>query len=72
MDTAGTSQFFDVLRIDDLELETEFLVHFDTPLLLKRRRTHDQYGTRTMAQEQLLNDETGFDGLSETDIVGDE
>lgn len=72
VDATRASQLFDVVGVHHAEVEAELLQHLEAPLLLKRCGAHDQDGARTISKQQLLNDQTGFDGLAETDIVGDE
>jgi hypothetical protein len=72
VDAATATQFLDVFGVDDLEFEPEFFEHLDTPLFLERGRTGDEYRTRAVAQQHLLNDEPGFDRFAEPDVVGDQ
>ena len=54
------------------EIEAELLQHLDAPFLLKRRRADDQDGAGTVPQQHLLDDQPGFNGLTEADVVGNE
>src|SRR6202040_3032905 len=65
-------QSFDLVRVDDAELETELLGHLDAPFLLQGGRAQHEDGAGPMAQEHLLDDEPGFDRLAEADVVGDQ
>ena len=72
MDTASAAQFLDVLGVDDLEFEPELFEHLDTPFFLKRCRTGDKHGSRTVAQQHFLNDEPGFDRFAQPHVVRDQ
>ena len=72
VNTALAPQLLDVVGVDHAEVEAELLEHLDAPLLLERRGADDQDGARAMPQQQLLNDQTGFDGFAEADVIGDE
>jgi len=72
MDSAFATEELDVIRINDTKLETEFLLHFGLPLHLQRGRAYDKDGSRAMADQEFLNDQPCFDGLSKPDVVGDE
>ena len=61
-----------VLAVDDGEVEAEFLRQFVLPLQQHRGRRRDDDHLDATAQEQLSNDETGFDRLAEADVVGDQ
>jgi hypothetical protein len=53
-------------------MQVETAQHFDKPLVHKTVRHDDQYPPRTAAQELLVQDQTGFDGLAEADFVGEQ
>ena len=72
VNAALAPQLLDVVGVDHAEVEAELLEHLDAPLLLERRGADDQDGARAMPQQQLLNDQTGFDGFAEADVIGDE
>ena len=72
MDAASATQFLDVFGVDDFEFEPELFEHLDTPFFLKRCRTDDENTASAMPQQELLNDETGLNGLSQADVVGNE
>jgi len=54
------------------EDEAEALLELSLPLFEDRGRRHDDDGLRLLAQEQLARDQTRFDCLAETSIIGDE
>ena len=61
-----------VLAVDDGKVEAEFLRQFVLPLQEHRgRRRHDDH-LNAATQEQLSNDQPGFHGLAEADIVCDQ
>src|SRR5262245_39922745 len=64
VDTLLTTQAFQVVRVHNAKLETELLVHLDLPLQLERRRADYEHCARPVTDEELLNDEAGFDGLT--------
>jgi hypothetical protein len=72
LNTATAAQLFHEGAVHDAELEAELVAHLVAPLELQAGGTHDEHGAGTVAQEQLLGDETGLDGLAETHVVGDE
>jgi hypothetical protein len=72
MDATFAPQLFDISGIDHAELKAELFQHLDTPLLLERGWADDQYGTGTVPQQHLLDDQPSLDGLAQADVVGDE
>ena len=60
------------VAVDDLEWQGELGVEFLAPLHAQCRRRQDEHPADASAQQELLQDEPGFDGLAEPDIVGDE
>ena len=62
----------DVLAIEDLEDETEPLLHLVLPLQQHRGRRGDHDLPHPPAKEEFACDEARFDRLAETDVVGDE
>jgi hypothetical protein len=62
----------DAFAVEDLELEAELGGQFGLPLLDDRRRADDQDARGAAAGIEFAQDEAGFDGLAEADIVGDQ
>jgi hypothetical protein len=62
----------DVLAVDDLEAQAEAALHLALPLQADGGGADDQDQVEALAEEQLLQDEAGLDGLAEADVVGDE
>ena len=60
------------LRIDDAELQAKLIAHLVAPLELQRRWADNQHRPRTVAQDQLLDDEARLNRLAEAHIIGDE
>jgi hypothetical protein len=60
------------VAVDDAELEAELVAHLVAPLDLQARGADDQHGPGAVAQQELLDDQAGLDGLAEADVVGDE
>ena len=56
--------------VHDVEPERELLPEFFLPLPAQRGRGQDQDPSNTAPQEQLGEDQPGFDGLAQTDVVG--
>ena len=50
--------------------QAELLAHLVLPLQRQAGRAHDDRGAGSMPQQQLLEDQAGFDGLAQTDVVG--
>ena len=61
-----------VLPVEDLEPETEPLLHFALPLFKHRRRGRDDDGADLLAEQQLASDQAGLDGLAQPGVVGNE
>ena len=61
-----------MLAIDDGEVEAEFLRQLVLPLQQHRRRRGDDDHLDAAAQQHLSNDQAGFDGLAEADVVGNQ
>ena len=59
-------------RVDDPKAEAELLTHLAPPLLTQARRAHHEDLLSLIPQHELLRDETRFDGLAQSDIVGDQ
>ncbi len=72
VDAPGAAQLLEEGGIDDAELEAELLGHLVSPLDLEGGGADDQDASGPVAEEQLVDDEAGFDGLAEPDVVGDE
>jgi hypothetical protein len=62
----------DELTRHHLEVQAEAAAHLVAPLEADRCGTADQDEVRLLPQDELLHHEARFDGLSETDVVGDE
>ena len=62
-----------VLRLGGrVELLEELRLELGLPLFHERRGSEDQDAVRHAAHAQLLHDDPGFDGLAETDLVGED
>jgi hypothetical protein len=61
----------DVVAVEDDKGEAEALLHLLLPLAHDGGRTGDDDAAHALAQEHLAEDEAGFDGLAEADVVGD-
>ena len=57
---------------DERRPDSELREEFPPPLLPERLRAQDQEAARVETGAQLRPDETGLDGLAETDFVGEE
>ena len=57
---------------DERRPDSELCEEFPPPLLPERLRAQDQEAARVETGAQLRPDEAGFDGLAETDFVGEE
>lgn len=55
-----------------LEVQVELLVHFLAPLLAQRSGAQDEHPSRQTPQGEFLDRQAGFDGLTETDLVGED
>ena len=64
--------FGDAFAVKDLELEAELRGEFRLPLLDDGRRADDQYPGGAAAGVEFAQDEAGFDGLAETNVVGNQ
>jgi hypothetical protein len=62
----------EVLTVDDGEVEAEFLRQLVLPLQQHRRRRRDDDHLDATPQEQLSNDKSRFDGLTQTHVVCDQ
>ena len=62
----------DSFAVDDAELQAELVAHLFLPLHLQRGRADDQHRANPVAQDHFLNDQAGFDGLAEADVVGNQ
>lgn len=65
----GAADLSHQFGVDDGELKTELLAHLVLPLQREAGRADDDGGAGAVTQEQLLNHQTGLDGLAETDVV---
>jgi hypothetical protein len=72
VDPAFTPERPDVLRVHDAEFEPELLQHLGAPFDLQRRRANDHDGSGPVADEEFLDHQSGFDGLPQTHVVGDQ
>ncbi len=54
------------------QLHTEAFAHLKLPLLDQSGRADDQGVADPVAQDELLQDEPGLDGLAQADVVSDE
>ncbi len=57
--------------VQDGEVQAELVAHLLLPLDRQRRRADDEHPAGAVAQQHLVDDQAGFDGLAETDVVGD-
>ena len=62
----------DRLTVVDDEVAVELFAHLLLPLDGQRRRRNDEYPVGAVAGDELLDDDPGFDGLPEADLVADE
>jgi len=62
----------DCLAVVDDEVAVELLPHLLLPLDGQRRRRDDEDSVGPVASDELLDDDAGFDGLPEADLVADE
>jgi hypothetical protein len=62
----------DKMRLMTSKSEAEAAHHLALPLEADGGRADDQDKTSLLAEDQLLEDEAGLDGLAEADVVGDE
>jgi hypothetical protein len=60
----GAARFMS-LAVDDAELEAELVAHLVAPLELEPRGADHEHAARAVAQDELLDDEAGLDGLAE-------
>ena len=70
--TVGTAHLSHQLAVDDREVQTELLAHLVLPLQRQARRADDHRSAGPMPQEQLLDHQSGLDGLAEADVVGEQ
>ena len=59
-------------RVENAKLDTESFTHLDLPFLDQASWTDDECVADAVAEDELLKDEPGFDGLAEPDIVSDQ
>jgi hypothetical protein len=64
--------FGDTFAVEDLELEAELGGQFGLPLLENGRRADNQDPGGATAGVEFAQNEAGFDGLAESDIVGNQ
>ena len=62
----------DRLAVVDDEVAVELLAHLLLPLNGQRRRGDDEHPVGSVACDELFDDDPGFDGLPEADLVTDE
>jgi hypothetical protein len=62
----------DEVAVVDLEVEAEALVELFLPLEADAGGGDDEDEVDALAEEELLEDEAGLDGLAKADVVGDE
>ncbi len=62
----------DVRPVEDLKGQAEALLELLAPLEEDGGRTADHDAADFLTDEQLADDQAGFDGLAEADVVGDE
>src|SRR5690606_34739894 len=72
MDAAIAAQLLNVGRVDNPEIKAKLFQHLHTPLFLQRCGADDQDSASSVAQQHLLDDETGLNGLAQADVIGDE
>ena len=65
-------QLVGLVAVDEVELEGELFPHLVLPLQAQRSRCQDEDALDSPADEQLAQDEAGFDGLAEAHVIGDE
>ncbi len=58
------------ISVDDHEVKTELVAHLIAPLQLQARWTHHDNRACPVPQQQLLDDQSRLDRLSQADIVG--
>ena len=68
----GSAHVAHRLGVDDREVETELLGHLVLPLQAESGRADDDDRAGPVAQQQLLDDQAGLDGLAEADVVGEQ
>ncbi|MNW21697.1 hypothetical protein D3C71_2227650 [compost metagenome] len=56
--------------VDDIEAQGELLLHLLLPLGTQCRRCNDQHPADTTLTDQLSQNQTGFDGFTQTHIIG--
>ena len=62
----------DRLAVVDDEVAVELLAHLFLPLDGQRRRRDDEHPVGPVAGDELFDDDAGFDGLPEANLVADE
>ena len=71
-ETARPAQLREALTIDDREGQPEFGLELVLPLQRHRRRCRYRREVDAAPQEELAQDQPGFDRFTEADIVGDQ
>ena len=68
-DSSTSPEFLHRGGIDYPKIEAELLQHLGFPVGLNWRWTNDQHGSCPMADDELLNDQPSFDGLSQSYVI---
>jgi len=58
--------------VHDLEAQRELVAEFVAPLVAERGGGKNEDAPDAAAEQQLGEDQPGFDGLAQTDVVGDQ
>ena len=56
----------------EFRINVKFVAKFGLPLLRELRRAQDGEALNLAAVQQLTRNKTGFDGLSDTNVVGNQ
>jgi len=64
----GAAQLLQPAGVEHLEAQPEAISHLGRPLAGEGSRAHDDHPAGPVAQQQLLDDEAGLDGLSESQV----
>lgn len=72
MQAAFPPQSLYVVRVHDTKFEPKLFLHLALPLFLEGSGAEYQDSAGSMAKKHLLDNEAGFDCLTETDVVGDQ
>jgi hypothetical protein len=60
------------VAVDEVELEREFVPHFVAPLEAECGGGEDEDALDAASEEEFSEDESGFDGFTESDVVSEE